>query len=120
MLKDLPIENPMRGENALLRFNKTGFLNFDNAHVEISYIPDRDILEQDILTKWLVETEVKHKNSQPENVVAEMMNTFYNELLPYYVSMEVKISHNNGVIQRVQTVKQQPSYRMPNELKEIL
>ena len=120
MLKNKQIENPLRGEHAILSFKYKSFLSFDDAMIHFSYIPDRDIIHKDVFEAWLKKTQEDKKTEIPENVAKEIIGTFYDKFLPFYATIDIRICHDSGAIQRLQAVKKQPSYEIPEELKALI
>lgn len=119
-LKNKQISNPLRGESVVLSFKQLGFLNFDDASVLIQYIPDREIITEQTFVDWFKQSQKGHEKSTPETVSGQMLNVFYNEVLPYYITMDIRIHHKTGLVQRVQTIKKQPNYTIPTELESLL
>lgn len=114
------IENPLRGELAVLSFTQTGFLQFDNAKVQIHYIPDRDILTENVFSEWFSAFQKVDKPTTPEFVSNDMLASFYNEIMPFYIIMDIQIHHKNGLMQHIQTIKKQPNYKIPEELSSLI
>lgn len=111
--------NPIKGKNALLCFKQKGILNFNNAEVHFSYIPDREIVEQNHFNLFLKETEVKEGTL--ENFANALVERFYHEALPFFAKLDIVIHHkNSGEVQRLQIVEKQPDYKMPEEIRHLV
>tara|TARA_R110000868_G_scaffold218576_2_gene469173 strand:- start:95729 stop:96106 length:378 start_codon:yes stop_codon:yes gene_type:complete len=117
-LQNKPIPNPLRGESVVISFKAFGFSGFDNANVCFSYVPDREVLAEEIFSNWFQSAQKKSCDTIPELTANEMLNTFYHEVLPYHVNLDIVIQHKTGVTQRIQVIKNQPNYNLPLELKE--
>lgn len=111
--------NPLKGKNALLCFMHKGLLGFTHAEVHFSYIPDRDIVEQEIFKQFIQSLE--QEKLSLEEFANRVVEKFYHEVLPFYTKLDIIIHREEtGEIQRIQTVEQQPRYVIPEEIKNLI
>lgn len=111
--------NPLKGKNALLCFKQEGLMQFDHARVHFSYIPDREIVEQDVFKKF--SQKIAESNPSLEDFSNQLVETFYHAALPFYAKLDIQIHHKEtGEVQRLQTVEKQPKYKIPEEVQDLL
>lgn len=113
--------NPHRGQDMLITFQvQQDFKGIEGIlPIRMRYIPDREILKKEDFSNWL-QTISKETWENPEDLAGALMDKFYDTLMPYFVDLRIDITHANGAIQCLETVRQQPQYKMPEHLLRIL
>jgi NADPH-dependent 7-cyano-7-deazaguanine reductase QueF len=110
--------NPLKGKNALLCFKHKNLLGFTNAEIHFSYIPDRDIVEQNIFKNFIQKLE--QEKPTLEEFSNRLVENFYHEVLPFYTRLDITIhDKETGEVQRIQTVEKQPKYIIPEEIRNL-
>lgn len=110
--------NPLKGKNCVLSFEVKDNAVAKDAQVTFSYIPDREIVKQNDFCTFVQSIQSKECVETFANQVIEQ---FYNEALPFYTKLELKVKHpNTGEVQYLKVVKKQPNYTIPEEIRDLI
>lgn len=77
------------------------------ALLEIQYTPGRDVLAPQDMLSW-GQSLSTHKATTWENLGTDLIEAFYDTLLPYKVNISITIQHAGGLRQFVQLQRQRP------------
>ena len=123
MLKNLLQKNPTRGEDVLLCFSSEQpeiYKGIDHTFtLHIRYAPDRDILPLKSFNEWHTSLR-KETWENVEALAGEILNIFYDTILPLWIDICLEHKNDDGTTQRILLSKSQPQFKASYNLKELI
>ena len=115
------IANPLRGENSVVSIKRKKMQAAGKGFsLKLTLIPDREIIEDEAFD-FALESVDGNSYETVEAFAKDVMQNVFGNALPYYALLSLKyIDENTKLKRHIQVVKQQPKYKIPEEIKDSL
>ena len=120
------VKNPRVGEEIISTFQIMGATKIaQQAEKEVTfhvkYVPDKEVLTVEAFEEWIKHV-CQHDWDSAEHLASEVMDVFYNSLIPFYVEVKIDIQHNSQdiLVNDTKLVRKQPQFEVSTTLARLL